>query len=523
MFVFLKCSAFVLSISLLLGGMLGCGRAGSTAQRLKAAPAEAVLEQAEFNTEEYRSVPENEFLRVLSHPQSTFAIDVDSASYSNVRRFLNEGKLPPSGAVRIEELVNYFDYDYREPSSEVPFSVSTEVASCPWSPGHQLLRVALKGRAVDLGSQPPCNLVFLLDVSGSMQAPNKLPLVKSAMSLLVAELQPTDRIAVVLYAGDSGLALESTPIRNGSHILSTIHDLRANGATHGSAGIQLAYEVAQENFVEGGVNRVILCTDGDFNVGQTDDSQLESLIQESARSHVFLSVLGFGTGNLKDSKMEMLADKGNGSYAYIDSILEAKRVLVDQIGGTLLTIAKDVKIQVDFNPQHIESYRLMGYENRILAAEHFRDDSKDAGELGAGHTVTAFYEIVPADPSQAKDVETSEAVSRTPEFVSRTVANEADDQTRLTVNLRYKLPSESTAQEFQVRVPAQQEAGIASPDFQFATSVLGFGMLLRQSRFADEVSWDWVVQTAEEHSGPDPRGLRAEFVQLAKKAQALSQ
>ncbi len=521
----------VIQLAMLVPVLVGCGRASQTSFAPSAAQRELQSRAAaespnlapEFNTEEYASIVENSFINALSNPQSTFAIDVDTASYSNVRRMIQAGSLPPAGAVRIEELVNYFNYSYPEPTGEHPFSVSTQIASCPWKSDHRLFRVGLKGKSIDQHQRPPCNLVFLLDVSGSMMAQNKLPLVKSAMGLLVSKLQSRDRVAIAVYAGASGLVLDSTSMKDSTAILDAIERLAAGGSTNGGQGIHLAYQVAQQNFISGGINRVILCTDGDFNVGATSDSELVELIQEKAASNVFLTVLGFGSGNLKDSKMEQLADKGNGSYAYIDSLLEARKVLVEQIGGTLLTIAKDVKIQIDFNPQHVQAYRLLGYENRRLENRDFRDDTKDAGEIGAGHTVTAFYEIVPAG-RHLEIVQTDEGLGqeRPSEFVDVKLSTHSDAGTMLTVNLRYKQPNATESSEFQVRLAADSTVEEPSPDFQFASAVVAYGMLLRQSENAGKSNWDWVVQTAQANTGGDPSGLRAEFVQLAKTARRIS-
>ncbi|MEM7475399.1 MAG: VWA domain-containing protein [Planctomycetota bacterium] len=513
--------------------LLGCGRAEVATKSVTGEASQAIsspvwaegadmslpgekseIGNREFNTESYDEIHENEFQEVLQVPQSTFAIDVDTASYANVRRMLKDGKSPPAGAVRLEELVNYFSYNYPEPDGEHPFSVSTQYAACPWQPNHQLLQVGLKGRSIDFGNRPGSNLVFLLDVSGSMMNGNKLPLVKTAMKLLTETLNPDDRLAIVVYAGAAGLVLDSTAVANSEQILEAIESLRAGGSTNGGQGIQLAYSVAEQHLIGNGINRVILCTDGDFNVGASSDSALVQLVESKAKTGVFLTVLGFGTGNLKDSKMEKLADHGNGNYAYIDSELEARKVLVEEAGGTLVTIAKDVKIQVDFNPRHVQAYRLLGYENRLLENRDFRDDTKDAGEIGAGHHVTAFYELIPSGVD-------SEFSSRSSEFVTQELAADADQQTKLTVNLRYKQPGGSQATEFQVRVPADASTFEPNEDFRFASSVLAYGMLLRGSEYAGNTNWDWVVSTAQASRGDDPRGLREEFVQLAKTAKRL--
>ncbi|MEM7558600.1 MAG: VWA domain-containing protein [Planctomycetota bacterium] len=469
------------------------------------------------NTEEYDAIQENPFQTVLESPLSTFGLDVDTASYANVRRLLSQGTLPPPGAVRLEELVNYFRYDYPEPAGDHPLSVTTECSACPWQPEHQLLRVGVRAKDIEFESRRSSNIVFLLDVSGSMMRPNKLPLVKQALKLLIEKLSPEDHVAIVVYAGSSGLVLDSTRIAEASTILEAVENLQAGGSTNGGQGIELAYRVAQDHFVDGGINRVVLCTDGDFNVGVSDRSSLVDLIESKAKSGVYLTVLGFGDGNLKDSTMETLADKGNGNYAYIDSVLEARKVLVEEVGGTLVTVAKDVKIQLDFNPMHVQEYRLLGYENRLLNNRDFRDDSKDAGEVGAGHQVTAFYELVPTDAARG----TQQSDERSSEFVAAGAAPGASSATKLTVNLRYQDPDSSEAHEFQVRVSDSE--GLASPssDFQFATSVLAYGMMLRGSEYVVGADWDWVVETAELNRGDDPRGLRAEFVALAKTAKRL--
>ncbi|QEG21866.1 vWA domain-containing protein [Mariniblastus fucicola] len=472
-----------------------------------------------FNTESYDIIDENEFVDSMTNPKSTFSIDVDTASYSNVRRMISEGSMPPKGAVRIEELVNYFDYNYQGPKQgDHPFSVHTDIGKCPWNEENQLVRIALKGKTYPQSKRPDCNLVFLLDVSGSMNSPRKLPLVKSAMRMLVENLDRRDQIAIVVYAGSSGVVLPSTPASSAKEILEAMERLEAGGSTNGGEGINLAYMIAAESFIEDGVNRVILCTDGDFNVGTTNRSSLVSLIEDKARSGISLSVLGFGTGNLKDDTMESLADRGNGNYAYIDSQLEARKALVEQINGTLITIAKDVKIQVDFNPARVSNYRLIGYENRMLENEDFADDKKDAGEIGAGHTVTALYEIVPPG---GKSLARKDAES---EFVESSLKPDAaNSDTVLKVNLRYKLPDESESQTFSVALDRSVSEPVAIPsgDFQFAASVAAYGMLLRDSKFKGDVDWEWVVNAANESLGEDRNGYRSEFVKLARQASVL--
>ena len=475
-------------------------------------------ESIEFNTEAYDEVVENEFLDVLANPQSTFSVDVDTASYSNVRRLLNDGRRPPRGAVRIEELVNYFSYEYTQPDGDHPFSVQTDIAACPWNAKHQLVRIALAGKKIEHDRRPPCNLVFLLDVSGSMNSPQKLPLVKSAMQMLVSQLNGDDRVAIVVYAGGSGLVLPSTSAGRGDEIMSAIDQLEAGGSTNAGEGIELAYKIAQQNLIDNGSNRVILCTDGDFNVGVTNQSDLVDLIKDKAKNGVFLSVFGFGSGNLKDSTMERLADNGNGNYGYIDNLLEARKSLVEQIGATLITIAKDVKIQIDFNPKQIVAYRLIGYENRLLANEDFEDDAKDAGEIGAGHTVTSFYEVVPVG------VDSPARTSRPSKFVENVPSQTGNPNTLLTVSLRYKRPDGNTSTEFtqELSNSVANDFATSSIDFKFASAVAGFGMLLRDSKFSGDANWDWVIDTAEASRGEDRNGFRAEFVMLAKKARLLA-
>ena len=464
-------------------------------------------------------IDENPFLEASRAPLSTFSIDVDTASYSNTRRFITDGQLPPRDAVRIEELVNYFSYDYPQPAGQAPFSVTTEVAECPWNTQHKLAHIGLQGRRVSTEETPPANLVFLIDVSGSMLEAGKLPLVKSGLRTLAEQLTSRDRVAVVVYAGSSGLALASTPGDQKGEIIGALDGLEAGGSTNGGAGIQLAYKVAEENFIRGGTNRVILATDGDFNVGVTGDEELVRLVEQKRQSGVFLSVLGFGRGNLNDSMMEKLADKGNGNYAYIDSESEARKALGEQAGGTLLTIAKDVKIQVEFNPRLVAGYRLIGYENRLLEARDFNDDRKDAGEIGSGHTVTALYEVVPAGQKVENPGVDELKYARPSEQPQGTGSDEL-----LTVKLRYKEPDGDVSKPLNVGVADSRNAyANASADFKFAAAVAEFGMLLRGSRYKGQASYDSAAQLARASVGTDLRGRRTEFVNLVESARSLSE
>jgi Ca-activated chloride channel family protein len=462
-----------------------------------------------------------------------------------VRRYLTAGSLPPADAVRIEELVNYFHYDYPQPDGEAPFSANMELAGCPWNEKHRLLRVALKGMEIHPAERPAANLVFLLDVSGSMQDYNKLPLVQQAMTMLVGELGEDDRVAIVTYAGNAGLALDTTAGDKDLTIRDAINRLRAGGSTNGSAGIVLAYEKALASFIDGGVNRVILCTDGDLNVGVTDDASLVELIKQKAAHDVFLTVLGFGTGNLKDSKLEKLADNGNGNYAYIDNVREGRKVLVEQMSGSLVTIAKDVKLQLEFNPAEVRAYRLIGYENRLLAREDFDDDTKDAGEIGAGHTVTALYELVPAgsdekipgieDPKEKRRLkyQTLSEEAKEPAPSKEDEEEKSKDEPRLTkaaesgelltLALRYKQPEGDESTKLEFTLPANSRAfNKASKDFQFAASVASFGMLLRGSRYAGDASFASVEEIAAGALGKDKEGRRNEFVELVRRAEQLA-
>ncbi len=469
------------------------------------------------STEAYDAVPENEFRLAEREPLSTFSTDVDTASYSNMRRFLREGRLPPPSSVRIEEFVNYFRYDDQAPEGDQPFSVSTESAACPWRPEHLLVRVALKGREIDMSQRKPANLVFLVDVSGSMDMPDKLPLLVRSMRLLVEQLDEKDRVSVVVYAGASGLVLPPTSGADRWIILAALDGLQAGGSTNGGAGIELAYRLAQESFIAGGLNRVILATDGDFNVGVTDQGSLVDLIEEKRESGVFLTVLGYGTGNLKDSTMEKLADHGNGQYAYIDSLAEARRVLVEQMGGTLMPIAKDVKIQVEFNPREVEAWRLIGYENRLLAHQDFNDDTKDAGEIGAGGSVTALYEVVPKgvafDVPPTDDLRYSQPAP---------LSGSAFCAELMFVKVRHKDPDGTESRLITMPVPNERRSfGEASADFRFAASVAAFAALLRQSRHVEGMTMPAVLEMAAGATGEDPGGYRREFLELVNAAIAI--
>ena len=471
-------------------------------------------QSADFNTEAYDKIDEQRFKRVADDPLSTFSIDVDTASYSNVRRFLNSGTLPPADAVRIEELVNYFRFEYERSQEGAPFSVTTEVAACPWNPRHRLALIGLQARPMEAGRTPPRNLVFLLDVSGSMDSPDKLPLVKTAMRMLTDTLTPEDRVAIVVYAGASGLALPPTPGSRKAEIQRAIAELQPGGSTNGAEGIELAYDVAGKNFVKGGINRVILATDGDFNVGVTSEGELIRLIEEKRQKGVFLSVLGVGTGNVKDSTMEKLADKGNGNYAYLDSLHEARRVLVAEAGATLVTIAKDVKIQVEFNPVAVGAYRLIGYENRVLQHQDFNDDKKDAGEIGAGHTVTALYEIAP--PGKPVDGGTVDPL-KYQDQLKPNAASKSDEL--MTVKLRYKQPDGDASRLISVAV--RDGSGELTVNLGFASAVAEFGMLLRNSEYKGQATWSSAQDLARRFRGSDPDGYRAEFIRLVELAASL--
>jgi len=471
-----------------------------------------------FNTEDYDHIIENKFLASVQNSLSTFSIDVDEASYSNVRRYLNEGSLPPAGAVRIEEMVNYFDYSYPQPAGTDPFSVNTEIAACPWNDQHRLIHIGLQGKEIAQDKLPASNLVFLIDVSGSMDEPNKLPLVQSSLKMLTNQLRENDRVAIVVYAGNAGLVLPSTNGSNKTKIKEAIDDLRAGGSTAGGAGIQLAYKIAQQNFITGGNNRIILATDGDFNVGASSDDELVQMVEKERKSGVFLSVLGFGMGNYKDNKMQQLADKGNGNHSYIDNINEARKVLVNEFGSTLFTIAKDVKIQVEFNPAAVQAYRLIGYENRLMANEDFNNDVKDAGELGSGHTVTALYEIIPAG---VKDDFTQSVDPLKYQSNDKKITNGNSNEI-MTIKLRYKKPDDSTSMLIVHTVnDSKTELVNTSDNFRFAAAVAEFGMLLRSSAFKQESSYLQVINLAKSAKGKDENGYRAEFINLVQAATSL--
>jgi Ca-activated chloride channel family protein len=475
-------------------------------------------QQPQWNTEEYDAIEENIFREALKNPLSTFSIDVDAASYSNIRRFINNGQRPPKDAVRIEELVNYFDYDYDQPQGEDPFAIHTEISAAPWNTKHKLVHIGLQGKTIPTEKLPPSNLVFLIDVSGSMDEPNKLPLLKSSFKMLVEQLRPQDHIAMVVYAGAAGLVLEPTAGDNKRKILDALDQLRAGGSTAGGAGINLAYAVAKKHFKEGGNNRVILATDGDFNIGESSNASMERLIEEKRKDGIFLTVLGFGMGNYKDSKMETLADKGNGNYAYIDNITEARKVLVNEFGGTLFTIAKDVKLQIEFNPAKVKAYRLIGYENRVLKNEDFNNDKKDAGDLGSGHTVTALYEIIPVG------VESEFLKVDDLKYQKNTIDPKAEKSKELmTIKFRYKRPDGDVSKLIvHPLIDSNTILSKTSDNFRWSASVAAFGMLLRESEYIKNFSYDAVVQMAQNSKGDDKEGYRMEFINMVKSFGAVA-
>jgi Ca-activated chloride channel homolog len=480
-------------------------------------PAQDRIER-EFNTEEYNSLIENVFQETKNNALTTFSIDVDRAGYSNVRRMLNGGIMPPKDAIRIEEMLNYFDYDYPQPTDNKPVTINSEFSDSPWNKGLKLLQIGIQAKKISTENLLASNLVFLIDVSGSMGSAEKLPLVKQALYLLIDQLRPQDKVALVVYAGAAGVVLPSTSGADKNKIRDALEKLNAGGSTAGGEGIKLAYKIASDNFVKEGNNRVILASDGDFNVGVSSEAELKNLIENKRESGVFLSILGFGMGNYKDNKMETLADKGNGNYAYIDNLQEAQKVFVHEFGGTLFTVAKDVKLQLDFNPKYIKAYRLIGYENRMLRNEDFNDDKKDAGEMGSGHTVTAFYEIIPVgvESKYLKKVDKSKYQE------AKVLTKEANSNEILTVKLRYKSPVENTSKLMEKVIIDQHIAfDKTSENFRFAAAVAEFGLLLRQSEFSGEAHYEQVIDLAKKAKGVDEEGYRAEFIKLVKTAKLL--
>ncbi len=482
------------------------------------APAEDSWNQPRHNTEEYDGINENIFHEALKNPLSTFSIDVDAASYSNIRRFISSGQRPPKDAVRIEEMINYFNYEYDQPKGDDPFSINTEISSAPWNTKHKLVHIGLQGKNIAKENLPPSNLVFLIDVSGSMDDPIKLPLLKTSFKMLVGQMREQDRVAIVVYAGAAGLVLPSTAGADKKKILEALDNLEAGGSTAGGAGINLAYSVAKENFIKNGNNRVILATDGDFNVGESSNGGMERLIEEKRKDGIFLTALGFGMGNYKDSKMEILADKGNGNYFYIDSILEAQKALVNEFGGTLFTIAKDVKLQIEFNPARVKAYRLIGYENRLLRSEDFNDDRKDAGELGSGHSVTALYEIIPVG------VESEFSTIDDLKYQKNKVdASASSSKEIMTVKFRYKKPDGDVSK---LIVHPLLDENIAlnktSENFKWSAAVAGFGMLLRESEYIKDFQYEDVLQLAQNSKGKDADGYRIEFINMVKSLTAIA-
>ncbi len=472
----------------------------------------------------FENLTENPFKRVSDAPLSTFSVDVDTASYSKVREYLlKQRRLPPVDAVRTEELVNYFNYEYLPPKddAEHPFAAKAEIIACPWNDDHRLARIALKGKTMKPKNRPLSNVVFLLDTSGSMNSPNKLPLVKAGMNMLLSQLGENDRVAIVVYAGSAGLALDSTPATKTRKIEKALNTLAAGGSTNGGRGIQLAYQTARDNFIDGGVNRVILCTDGDFNVGTTGTGSLVRMVEQEAAGNIFLSVLGFGMGNHNDSMLEQISGKGNGNYAFIDSQKEAQKVLVDQVSGTLVTIAKDVKLQIEFNPRMVSAYRLIGYENRVLAKEDFNNDKKDAGEIGAGHAVTALYELIPAGVQRNSVPPKVDNLKYQSPNKLTDAANGAES---LTLKLRYKQPDGDTSQlvEFPV-IDNETTFQDADHDARFAAAVASFGMQLRQSEYSGDWNMQNVIDVANDAKGEDMSGLRTEFVEMAEAAKRMKQ
>ena len=475
----------------------------------------ASFAEDDYNTEGYSNIAENEFKSAHENPLSTFSIDVDNASYSNVRRFIMQGSAPPKDAVRIEEMINYFTYDYPQPAGDHPFSVNMESTVCPWDKTHQVVLVGLQGKEIPQAKLPPSNLTFLLDVSGSMEGPTRIELVKKSMRLLVDQLREQDKVSIVVYAGAAGVVLEPTSGSNKTKILTALEELRAGGSTAGGAGIKLAYAKAKENYDKDGNNRVILCTDGDFNVGVSSDGELQRIIEKERESGIFLTVLGFGMGNYKDNKLEILADKGNGNYGYIDNLLEAQKMLVTQMGGTLNTIAKDVKIQIEFNPAKVKGYRLIGYENRLLAKEDFNNDKKDAGELGSGHTVTALYEVIPAGVAN-KYLDSVDGLK----YQTNVISNSSE---LMTVKLRYKEPKD-TVSKLITKPVKESDITYSTPsnNIRWAMAVAEFAQVLRDSKFKAASTIASALNNARAAKGKDDEGYRAEFIKLIEMYKTLN-
>ncbi len=468
------------------------------------------------NAETYKEIKENSFVAVAQQPVTTFSADVDRAAYANVRRIIGYGQIPPKDAVRIEEMVNYFDYDYPAPEegSASPLRVSPELAPAPWNPNHLLLRIGLQAKKIDLAKAPPSNIVFLIDVSGSMDEENKLPLLKSSFKMLLGQLRPDDKIAIVTYANGTKVVLPSTSVKDKEKIIKVLDNLYASGGTSGGKGIQLAYEQAQKSFIKNGNNRIILATDGDFNIGINNTTDLEKFIEKQRESGIYMSVLGFGIGNYRDDMAETIADKGNGNYAYIDNITEAKKVLVNELSGTLFAVAKDVKLQLEFNPKYVKEYKLIGYENRMLANEDFTNDKKDAGEIGAGHTVTALYELVPSDGKVAQSLR----------YQSQELNEKGKGNELGFLKIRYKDPKVKDAKSVEITEPLvfnKKALKETSTDYRFAASVAEFGILLRDNSNKANATYDQVIELAEGAIGKDPEGYRKEFVRLVKSVKML--
>jgi len=471
------------------------------------------------NSEEYEAFSENRFLSAVKNPLSTFSLDVDAASYANIRRLINQGQLPPKEAVRVEEMINYFSYNYTQPTDGHPVRIITETALSPWNKNTRIVRIGVKAKEIPSETLPESNFVFLIDVSGSMLSADKLPLVKSSMKLLVNNLRPEDRVAIVTYAGAAGEALSSTSGGDKQKIIEALDNLQAGGSTAGGAGIQLAYTIAEKNLVKGGNNRVILCTDGDFNVGVSSVEGLETLIEQKRQSGVYLTVLGYGMGNYKDNKLQTLAQRGNGNHAYIDNLQEANKVLVNEFGSTMYAVAKDVKLQVEFNPNFVNAYRLIGYESRLLDNEDFNDDTKDAGELGAGHTVTALYEIVPVGVEVP--VGKVDKLKYQQQKTDRSLPKFSDSKELLTVKLRYKEPDEEISKKLEVPVLALGSGLTASSGFNFTMAVAMFGQLLRDSDLKGDATYAKVIELARKGLDDDPNGYRREFIRLVEAVEQL--